>query len=181
MSGPTGKAQRSLVVAVAAATVLVAGCSEQPSRAGSVPPKKPSPSTTTASPTPQTPEEEIEAAVRAYYEELTRAAQTNDTSRLKTMSTKGCPCYGYVRVIRQLKRDNRSARGATWTITDLRVHDRQGDIALAEVKYEVSAYEVVNREGKVVKRYPPQRGHVDLSMVRGEGGWIIGNSFNLES
>ena len=39
-----------------------------------------------ASPTPSTPEPQIEAAVRNYYAELTRAAQTKDTTELATIS-----------------------------------------------------------------------------------------------
>jgi hypothetical protein len=100
MGAPTGTLQRlCLVVSLSLGLLgLVGGCSD-PDQPSTLPSDTPTPTSSSASPTPSTPEQEIEAAVRAYYAELQRAAQTNDTSVLKTMSTKGCPCYRPVRVI----------------------------------------------------------------------------------
>ncbi|HEU4911516.1 MAG TPA: hypothetical protein VFV76_06430, partial [Actinomycetes bacterium] len=106
MRTPTGSLQRAALL-VCAVLVLTA-CSDDPQQPGSLPSDIPSAASSSAVPTPDTPEEQVEAAVRAYYAELTRAAQTNDTSRLRTMTTKGCPCYRAVKVI-----ENNEAKGRT--------------------------------------------------------------------
>lgn len=83
-----------LAAALCAALVAVAGCAGDPERPGTVP-SKAAPSRTSSSPSasPQTIEEEVEAAVCAYFAELNRASETNDTTRLKTLSSRNCPCY----------------------------------------------------------------------------------------
>ena len=66
-------------------------------------------------------------------------------------------------------------------MTFLRVHDLEGDTALAEVRTKEAAYDVVDASGATVKRIPEQQTHLDLSLVRTEGDtWVIGNWFNLE-
>ena len=74
MRGPTGTVLFRVALVVIALTG--AGCSDDPPEAGGLPSNSPSPSSTSSSPTPATPEEQVEAAVRAYYAELTRAART---------------------------------------------------------------------------------------------------------
>jgi hypothetical protein len=127
-----------------------------------------------------TPEEEVEAAVRAYYAELTRAARTNDTTVLKTLTTSGCPCYRPVRVINRGAERGEHTPDATWTVRSVRVHDATENSAQAEVRYTVSAYEVLDEAGKRLGRVDAQESHLDLSLVRGPNGWVIGNVFDLE-
>lgn len=184
MTAPTGTVYRAALLVACWATAFggLAGCSEEPGRAGTLPSRtaSPTPTTTSASPTPTTVEEQVEAAVRAYYAELTRAAQTNDTTRLKTMVTRGCPCYRPVRVIERGARRGESTPDARWTIRTLRVHDIVGETALVEVRYDVSAYDVVDRSGKVLAHIGKQTSHFDLSLVKGDRGWVIGNLMDLE-
>ncbi|MGZ4616104.1 MAG: hypothetical protein ACXV4A_11120, partial [Actinomycetes bacterium] len=84
-----------------------------------------SPAVTTPSPTPSaTPvEAQVEAAVRAYYAELTRAAASSQTARLKTMVTSSCPCYRAVRVIDKNREQGEVTRGFAIDLTSVRVHD----------------------------------------------------------
>jgi hypothetical protein len=161
--------------------LIVPGCTDDPEQPGTLPTLSPSPTPTTTSASPATPEEQIEAAVRAYYAELTRAAQTQDTDRLAMLSTKGCPCYGYVTSIDQAAQKDQTSPDAAWRVIDVRAHDVAATDALAEVKYEVAAYALIDRSGDVVRRFPARDGHVDLSLVRVRDDWIIGNSFDLES
>src|SRR3954466_8045993 len=95
----TAGARWARSVVVVALMMGAAACSGDPPPAGAV--KTPTPTMHSTTPTPtETPvAEQVETAVRAYYAELTRAAQTNDTSKLKTMLMKSCPCYRAVRVI----------------------------------------------------------------------------------
>src|SRR3954470_20944028 len=102
MRTPTGTLLRAGLTAVVS-LALVAGCSDDP-EPGTLKTPTATPTSTTASPTPTTPQAQIEAAVRAYYAELTKAAQTLDTTEIAKRSTKGCPCYGVVRGIDEIRR-----------------------------------------------------------------------------
>src|SRR4051812_16391754 len=85
-----------------------------PPPAGAV--KTPTPTMHSTTPTPtETPvAQQVETAVRAYYAELTRAAQTNDTSKLKTMLMKSCPCFNAVRILERNARLGRTTPDAAW-------------------------------------------------------------------
>ena len=171
----------ALMTLLLAVSVGLAACSE-PTPAAKVPRSSASPSTTTASPSPTklTPAQEVEAAVRAYYAELTRAAQTNDTSRLKKLIHKNCPCYGAVRSIDATANRGRTTPDAAWTVREVKVHDVTEGLAGAEVRYTVHAYASRDGSGKVINRFPQQDAHFDLSLVRSDGKWILSNLFNLE-
>jgi len=175
-----GRLRRCVLAALVLGLVVACSDPDQPSTLPSDTPK-PTSSSSSASPSPETVEQEVEAAVRAYYAELTRAAQTNDTTLLKTMSTKGCPCYRPVRVIERGMARGEITPNAEWTITSLKVHDIEDGLALAEVRYNVSAYDVVDESGELVAQVKAQSSHYDLSMVRTDRRWIVGNVFDLES
>jgi hypothetical protein len=179
MRGPTGTVL--LRCALVAALLTVPGCSGDPEKPGTLPTRSQSPTPTSTLASPETPEEQVEAAVRAYYAELTRAAQTQDTDRLSTLSTKGCPCYGYVTSINDAAERDQTSPEAAWRVIEVRAHDVAAGDALAEVKYEVAAYTLMDSSGDVIRRFPARVGHVDLSLVRVRETWIIGNSFDLES
>ena len=160
---------------------LVSGCSD-PDEPSTLPSDTPTPTNSSASPTPSTPEQEVEAAVRAYYAELQRAAQTNDTSVLKTMSTKGCPCYRPVRVIDRNGKRGLTTPEAVFTVTSVRVHDLEGRSAVAEVKTIDGAYEVLDSQGAVIGEVPAREHFLDLTLVQKEKDrWIVVNEFDLMS
>lgn len=173
LTGPLLRLALPVVLAL-----VLSSCSDDPVEGAQVPSNTPTASS--SSPTPDTPEEQVEAAVRAYYAELTRAAQTQDTSDFKLLVTKGCPCYSVATAIQETQREGKTTPDAAWNVVGVRVHDLEGTSAVAEVTYEVAAYKVLDRDGKVVERYPAQDGHVDLSLARSERGWIVVNLFDLE-
>jgi hypothetical protein len=178
MRTPTGKFLRAGLMAVLG-LALVAGCTDDP-KPGTVGTPTPTPVSSSASPTPSTPEAQIEAAVRAYYAELTKAAQTLDTTELAKRSTKGCPCYGVVRGIDEIRRKGKSTPDAAWTVRSIHVHDVDANSGIAKVEYEISAYDVLDSDGSVERSFPRQIERVDLSFARGSSGWIIGNLFDLK-
>ena len=178
MRAPTGTLLRAGLTIILGLAVV--SCTDEP-EPGTIDTPSATPSSSSASPTPSTPEAQIEAAVRAYYAELTRAAQTNDTSKLATMVSRGCPCYGVVRAINKSETAGRTTPDAAWSVDSVRVHDIKGKTGLADVEYTVSAYDVINAKGKVIADYPETQSHVDLSLVASDGAWIIGNLFDLES
>jgi hypothetical protein len=181
MRAPTGVLSRTGVAVLLALGSIagLAACSDDDPKPGHV--QSPTSASTTSSPSPTTPEALIEAAVRAYYAELTQATRTQDTSRLAKMTTKGCPCFGAVRSIERGQRKGLSAPNASWTVDAVTVHDVEGSTGSADVKYTVSAYKVFDSDHRVVARYPETSRHLDLSLVEQGSNWIIGNLFDLES
>lgn len=169
---------RSLVVAVL--LLAAAACSDDPPPAGAA--ETPAPSVVSSTPTPtETPiEQQVESAVRAYYAELTRAAQTNDTSTLKTLLRKSCPCYRAVRVIDAGAKQGETTPDAKWMLESVRVHDITGQAAVAEVNYRVSAYDVLDKSGDVIDHIGTRSSHFDLSLVQLGSPWIVANIFDLE-
>lgn len=165
----------ALVVAV-----ILAGCSE-PDQPGTVPPATSTPSTTTSTPSPTvtSAKQQVEAAVRTYYEELEAAIQTNDTSGLKRLVLESCPCYGSVRSIDEAAAQRRQTPDASIRIVSLSVHDVFGKTAAADVAYDVNAYDVMDRTGTIVNRVPARKDRVDLSFVMADAGWVVANVFNL--
>lgn len=165
----------------------VGACSD-PTPAAKVPPRSAVPATTaaatspTVSPSPAklTPEQEVEAAVRTYYAELTRAAQTNDTSKLKKLVHKNCPCYNAVKIIERNKREGERTPQARFILKSVRIHSIIAMSAGADVRYRVSAYDVVDSAGKVKEHIRAEKSHLDLSLVKLRGQWTVTNLFDLE-
>jgi hypothetical protein len=171
---------RSLVIAV---TLLgAAACSSDPPPAGSVGTPTPTLSSSTPTPTVTPVAQQVEDAVRAYYAELTRAAQTNDTSRLKPMLAKSCPCYRAVRVIDGNGRRGETTPDAAFQLTSVRVHDVIAQSASAETRTQDAAYKVFDHSGVAIDRIDAAQTHLDLSLIRtASGQWIVANLFDLES
>lgn len=168
---------RSLGVAVL--LMAATACSGDPPPAGAVDTPTPSVQSSTPSPTATPVEEQVEAAVRAYYAELTRAIQTGDTSRLRGMLLKNCPCYGSVSSIDKLAAKNQQAPGAQIDVVGLKAHDVIAQSASAEVSYTVTAYNLIGQGGNVLNHIAARRDHVDLSLIRRDNGWLVANVFNL--
>jgi hypothetical protein len=168
------------------AVLLVAGfavvsCSDPvPPAKVSRPSASTTPTSSSPSPTPSTPEQEVEAAVRAYYAELTRAAQTNDTSRLRGLMTDTCPCFGTVRAVEAAKKKGHRTRGIRIRLQSVKVRDVIRGTAAAEVLYDVNGYDVVKADGSVMNRVPPRQDHLDLSLTQIRGRWVVSNVFDLE-
>ena len=172
----------ALMTLLLAVSLGVAACSE-PTPAAKVPRTSSSPLTATPSSSPAklTPEQEVEAAVRAYYAELTRAAQTNDTSKLRKLMHKNCPCYRVLRSIDETAREGSSTPDAEWVLREVKLHDVYPGVAGAEVRYTVKPYTALNSAGEVTDSFPQEDAHLDLSLVRANGAWIISNVFDLEA
>jgi hypothetical protein len=172
---------RSLAIASWVLAGLLAGCSD-PQKPASLPTASRSTGATrTPSPTVTPVEQQVEAAVRAYYAELTHAAQTNDTTRLKTMIVKTCPCYRAIRVIEENRRQGERIPDIAIKLVSVRVHDVVARSASAEVKTEDAPYDVVGRDGKVTDRIKASSTHLDLSLLLTKSGvWVVANFFNLQ-
>jgi hypothetical protein len=169
---------RSLMVAVL--VLGAAGCSDAPAKPGTIKSSTPSVEASSPTPTAMPAEQQVEAAVRAYYAELTHAAQTNDTSDLKRMLAENCPCFRAVRVIEAGVGRGEITPDAAWALDAVRVHDVTGSAAVAEVRYRVNAYDVLGRDGTVIDHVARRVNHFDISLVESQGHWIVANVFDLE-
>jgi hypothetical protein len=179
MRSASGRRCSRLALLGLTAVLVGAACSDPPPAAK--PPKVSTAGSATrsATPTPTTPEQEVEAAVRAYYAELTRAAQTADTSGLRRIASPGCPCYGAVPAIEADARKGLKTPEAIWTVRAVNVHDIVRNTAAAQVAFDVNAYELVDEHGSAVSRIPARRERVDLSFVKQGGLWIATNVVDL--
>jgi hypothetical protein len=91
-----------------------------------------------------------------------------------------CPCYRAVKVIDAGAKRGERTPDAVWHLDGLRVHDVTGAAAVAEVAYRVTAYDVVNRSGRVIDHVKRHESHLDLSLVQSEDSWIVANVFDLK-
>ena len=170
---------RSLVIVTL--VMGAAACSSDPPPPGAVKTSTPTVRSTTPTPTPSvTPvDRQIEAAVRAYYAELTRAAQTLDTTNLRSLTESGCPCSGSARSIENTRKSGHKIPDASWTLQKVKVHDVIAQSAGAEVWYRVADYEVLDGHDKVINRFPQRDKHVDLTLLNQGNRWRISNVFDL--
>jgi hypothetical protein len=171
---------RSLAVGGLLVGALLSGCSGDPDKPATLPSDTPTPSSSTPTPSATPVEQQVEAAVRGYYAELTRAAQTLDTRELKKLTLKGCPCAGASRSIDRTRSDKRRIPDAKWRVTSVHAHDVIARSAGAEVRYSVSAYTALAANGRVLNRFPSDRRHLDLSLIRVGDRWLLANVFDLE-
>lgn len=172
-----------VAVALAAGLMTVLSACSDPAQPATLPTKSATATTaapTTSTPAPPTAEEEVEQFIRDYYAELTRAGRTHDVSKLKTFSTKGCPCYKYVRNLRAAEEAGYTTPKIEWRIVELVVREINEVDAVVGVVHQLGPYEVLNRNGRVVKRFGPRTSNLDYSLIKGPNGWFIGNTVDLE-
>jgi hypothetical protein len=62
----------------------------------------------------------------------------------------------------------------------VKVHDITVKAASAEVRYDVSGYDVLRRDGSAKKDVAAQSSHLDLSLLEVGQAWLVANVFDLE-
>lgn len=182
MRSPTGTLRRggAAAVLVLAAWPLLAGCSGgSDPRAGHLT-ETPSPTVSSpSSPSPTSPEQQVEAAVRAYYAELTMAARSSDASELERMTSKQCPCRRPITVIKDNARKGYTAPDASFSIATLQVHDVEARLAGALITTDEAPYDVIDGSGKVVGHVPSRQHSLDLTLVLNQDRWVVANVVEL--
>jgi hypothetical protein len=159
--------------------VALSGCSGEPVEGARVP--SITPTTSTSSPTPATPEEQIEATMLDYFAETNEAFVSGDVSRLRKFSTNGCPCRVAADDIEETVGSGGRFENLRYQVTSIRVHDVEGETGLAEVVAKLPPYKVFGADGDVKEDSKGGTLHTDFSLVRApDGRWIIGNAINLE-
>ena len=178
MRTPTGTLLRCALAALLAVVALSACAGENDPKPGTI--KTPKPVTSAASPTPTSPEAQIEATMRAYFALMNAAFHTGDVTRLRSFSSSGCPCRKAANAIERTVKSGGRFEGLRYEVQTVRVHDVEGATGLAEVVAKVPPYKVYNGNGEVTEDSGGGKLHTDFSLVRSGDRWIIGNALNLE-
>lgn len=168
----------ALLALLAAPLAACGGDSEQPTV---LKPQDRASASASPSPSATGPAAEVEAAVRTYYEKLTAAAQSNDTRGLTALVAPACPCAQAIKVIKGNARKGQTTPDAEFVVQSVRPHDIEGGVAVAEVEYQASAYDVLGKNGDVISSIDAHRSHLDLSLVKSAAGtWVVTNVTDLE-
>jgi len=160
---------------VVAAVVIAAGMTACSSAKSDSAPTKLSPAAASpvASPSPSlTPEAQVEAAVRTYYDTVDLALATGDTTKLVTLSRPSCFCRHLVEGINGVYPKGH-LEGAKFILHSAAVTEVIGGTAAAEVDYDVTKYTVINGTGSAPETVEPFHSHDLMSMVRSGDNWVI--------
>jgi uncharacterized membrane protein len=156
-------------------TVVVTGCSGGGD--SSAPSKLPAagtaaPSATPTPPPSPSPQAEVEAAVRRYYDAVNMAISNGDTSGLATMSVPSCTCRKLIDTVNDVYSKGRS-EGARFNVGSISLQEIQGETAAAEIKYESTAYVVLDKAGNVLERLASSYIEALVSLVKEGSLWRI--------
>jgi hypothetical protein len=157
--------------ALALAALVASGCSEE--HAGSLPPPVSVTPSATPTPTPTNPTSEVEAAARAYYDELTAAGKTGDTARLAGMIGAGCECAKTLQYLR-----GEAAAGHRFTtvyrVDAVTTHDVSAKAGFATVTLTYAPSTIVDGTGHVVRSIPGKtKVGRDLGFTRQGERWVV--------
>jgi hypothetical protein len=85
-----------------------------------------------------------------------------------------------VRILEHNTKVGRTTPDAAFSLHSVKVHDITGKAASAEVRYDVSDYDVLGRDGSVKTHIAAQSSHLDLSLLEVGQAWLVANVFDLE-
>ncbi len=167
---------RGIGLALATAALL-AGCSSGTTQARALP----TPSRTSVSPSPSpTVEQQVEAAVREYFDAANHALATGDTTHLESLSLPGCGCRELVAFVKKTYASGLRPKSAAFEVGAVLVHDLVGATAAATAEVGMDEYDDVDSAGHVVMHYPAHHGNQDLSLVQHGVRWVISNAVRLD-
>ena len=149
--------------------MFVAACGSGAGKPTRLPDRSPTPSVTAS----LTPEQQVEAAVRAYYAEVNRALSSGQTTQLAMLSHPQCSCRRLVTYISE-KWEGGALRGARYELKLVKAHPPLGGVLSALVSYSVSAYDVLDRSGRVIEQVEGvEFSQKDVSLQRNAAGNLV--------
>ncbi|MDX6199355.1 MAG: hypothetical protein QOJ79_2506 [Actinomycetota bacterium] len=155
------------------ALTLVTGCggsSGEPRTVPPVPSASPSPSPSAS----LTPEEQVLAAVRAYYEAVNHAAETGDTTAVLATTLPNCTCRSLVSYIAGLRAKGQRLRNARNELGGMRVTQVTKDFAVVSVNYLSPAHQVVDaKSGKVLDSFPSKQFQAQVTVKAVASAWLV--------
>lgn len=152
------------------ALALVAGCagSSEPRTVQPVPSASPS----LSPPPPLTPEEQVLAAVRAYYTEVDRASATGSVTALEALSIPSCDCRKLARGIRETYASGTRIVGARHVLIGPQLASFSPPGAAVTARLNVSAHELVQKDGSR-KPKPADEFPITVRLAQKGGRWLI--------
>jgi hypothetical protein len=110
------------------------------------------------------------ATAKLYYAESNRAINTGDTSRLRAMSTRDCPCLAIVNNIDEVWKDGSIRAPQYYTVTSLGSTAVNPDRVTAVINAETH----FDRRGKRISFTPAQRGLRSVFMLEKQNSrWTV--------
>jgi hypothetical protein len=120
-----------------------------------------------------TPEQQVLAAVRAYYAALNHAGATSETGPLALLSTPDCSCRSVVKYIDKLTAQGQRLRNARDDVISVSVQQVTKQFAIAVVAYSSPAHQVIDKAGKVVDSFPATKVQTQLALKPLGSKWLI--------
>lgn len=164
---------------VVVALGLTAGCGGSSTQAQSLPPApslSASPSAV-ASAVPAataslTPEQQVLAAVRAYYAAVNTAGDTGDVAPLAALSTPDCDCRKLVKAIADAYASGTRIIGAVDTLLSPHVARIAPPGAVVEGRLRVSEHQLVLKDG-TTKNEPADEFGIEILLGKKASQWLI--------
>ncbi len=166
-------------VALLLAAVMLSGCVDKPQEGGTLPPLASPSATPSASPSAKpagTDQEQVIALARDYLAESTKAMNTGDTRRLRSLATADCPCNRFPQHYEQVWKTGRVTAPGYYQI-----HAVLPPVLLSRTTASATVVVTVGREivygadGAVLHDYPPTTKTDGLLMdfTKVTGGWKV--------
>ena len=119
-----------------------------------------------------TPEQQVLAAVRAYYAAANTAAATGDVRPLEAASLPQCDCRKLARSIASTYAAKQRLVNAVDTLTNVKVINVAPPAASVSATINVAAYSVVSANG-ATKSYPADSFSVGIALIQQKGQWLV--------
>ncbi len=164
--------RRVLLTMAAAACVLLQGaCGGSPNTAEPVALPSKNVGSAQATSTPTTPPNVLaDRFVRAYLDEIGRAASSGETMTLRGMIAPECPCMAVADYIDKATATG-TVRNFRYMVHDFRVDDSQPGLITTTVRYSVPEVTEINRDGSTRARFPAVAPAQKVVKVRPASQW----------
>ncbi|MDX6224928.1 MAG: hypothetical protein QOE64_1304 [Frankiales bacterium] len=154
---------------------LVAGCGGSGGSPRTLPPLASATLSPSPSPTPSlTPDQQVLAAVRAYYAAVNHAAATSDTAGVLATTLPACTCRSLVSYINGLRAKGQGLRNARDEVAEMHVMQVTKDFAVVSVMYFSPAHQVVDlKSGKVLESFPSKQFQAQVTVKAVTSAWLV--------
>lgn len=154
--------------------VMLAGCVDK-AKEGGLPPPLPSPSASPSAPSSKptgTDVQQIIALTRDYYAEATKAANTGETRRLRSLATPDCRCQAVATNLEKVWRTGSVKAPNYYMLSEVSFpRVTSATTGVSNAVYTVAASTYFDKSGRVTQTFPPERrtqvDTVDFLKVRG--------------
>lgn len=168
---------RRTAVALAAAALLISGCSDDPEPRFEPPPSpSPSESETTAEPEAQSPE----AFIREWFELNTEMQNTGETSAFLSASRNCTPCDDLAKRVERIYQRGGFVDIESQDVRDITPGSRSATIKQFDVVVFATPTRYREAAGGQMQSYAGGRADVQVTLVKYNDGWAMENLVGLE-